>query len=175
MESIKSLVPNKSVSKVGNIVATSLTQTNHSLFSDFIAIICIVIFLFCIMFLINYFKLTSKTGPELKIGKQYIIEGNQSMSTRKLALKKLRKNKCSSGNVEQLCKNVKEQGKNECIQYPCCNWIDLKDKKGKIKDSLCVKGSVTGPNMIKPNMKFDEFYYMNKKYKNKNVNSRYSK
>ena len=66
--------------------------------------------------------------------------------------------KCDESNKAKVCKNLTKRGLNKCSKYPCCAWVKYK------KGAKCVSGNETGPSIKSSMEKYDEYYYMGKKY-----------
>jgi len=68
---------------------------------------------------------------------------------------------CETDDLEKMCGNLSKGGKVSCTGVNCCVWATNKN------GGSCVEGDELGP-MIKEDsnkMKYDEYYYLNKKYK----------
>lgn len=134
-----------SVNLVEKTIVKSITQKNHTLKGDLIAILVIVVtLLFCVK-LYNY--LTKVT------------EGNKLMDKAK---ENYVKRKCDGLDKKKICSKMTKKGKKkECIQYPCCVWSKYKS------GSKCESGSATGPAIRISDNKVEEYYYMGKKFQGK--------
>lgn len=68
---------------------------------------------------------------------------------------------CESDDLENLCKRLSKGKQKSCNTVNCCVWAENKN------GGACVEGDELGP-MIKADkdkLKYDEYYYLNKKFK----------
>ena len=141
--SFKPLV--SSVNFVEKTIVKSITQKNHTLKGDLIAILVIVLTL---LFSVKVYNYLTK-----------ITEGNELINKSK---KNYVEKKCNETDIKKVCSDITKKGKKkECIQYPCCVWSKYKSV------SKCEPGSATGPTIRISDNKVEEYYYMGKKLKGK--------
>lgn len=137
-KSISPLV--KSIQQVQTTVVKSITQKNHTLKGDLIAIIIIILTIFLLQQLYYYIKKNEGMTLMDKSEKQYI------------------ENECSKINKQKVCNALTKRGLKKCSKYPCCAWVKYE------KGARCVRGDDSGPYIQSSVDKFDEYYYLGKKY-----------
>ena len=131
----------KSIQQVQTTVVKSITQKNHTLKGDLIAILIIILTIFLLQQLYYYIKKNEGMSLMDKSEKQYI------------------ENECSKSDKQKVCNALTKRGLKKCSKYPCCAWVNYK------KGAKCVRGSFSGPYIQSSVDKYDEYYYLGKKYK----------
>tara|TARA_B100001059_G_scaffold236825_1_gene291067 strand:- start:17855 stop:18322 length:468 start_codon:yes stop_codon:yes gene_type:complete len=144
--------------EVLNQASQTISNTKNFIFGNVAIIFALSLLLMALVIIFTVLDISFKEN-DMITSDVYILEGNTN-------LKKYRKEKCTSdvNEVEKLCekKGVGELAKKKCMKYECCIWPEYKDKKNKPR---CVAGDKTGPSISTSKLGYDEFYYMNKKYK----------
>ena len=146
--------------EVLNQASQTISNTKNFIFENVVIIFAISLFLMALVIIFNILDISFKEN-EMITSDVYVLEGNTTLDQH-------RKKKCGGdvNELDKLCekRGVGELAKKKCMKYECCIWPEYKDKKNKDKPK-CVAGDKTGPSISLPNLGYDEFYYMNKKYK----------
>jgi hypothetical protein len=68
---------------------------------------------------------------------------------------------CKDDDLEKMCKGLGHGKQKSCNTVQCCVWAENKN------GGACVEGDNMGPMIKEDNnkMKYDEYYYLNKKFK----------
>jgi len=68
---------------------------------------------------------------------------------------------CKNDNLDEVCSNLGKGKQSGCNVVKCCVWAKNKNTEE------CIQGDESGPmfKQDKDTMKYDEYYYLNKKYK----------
>lgn len=68
---------------------------------------------------------------------------------------------CKNDNLHEVCSNLGKGKQSGCNVVKCCVWAKNKNTEE------CIQGDESGPmfKQDKDTMKYDEYYYLNKKYK----------
>ncbi|RZD41851.1 MAG: hypothetical protein CXT73_04215 [Methanobacteriota archaeon] len=122
--------------------------------------IYVVIWILCMIILIQAvfnirIKDDKKKGKKGEKVTAVIIENMKSSQ------KKVTKNICNGKEIPKACAKIGKSGLKACNTLECCVWT--KSKSG----NFCVEGDKDGPelNQDHKGKKFEEYYYLNKKYK----------
>lgn len=142
-KTIKPLI--NSVQNIQTTVVKSVVQKNHSLKGDLIVILIILATIVILQQLYYFYK------------NSYVIEGQSNLLDK--SEKQYIENKCNETNKSKVCNELTKRGLKQCSKYHCCAWVKYK------KGAKCVTGNETGPIISSAENKFDEYYYMGKKYK----------
>ena len=142
----KSITPViNSVQKIQTTVVKSIVQKNHSLKGDIIVIFLIIASIIILQKLYYFYKTNN------------VIEGQTNLIDK--SEKQYIERQCDKSNKSKVCNALTSRGLKKCSKYHCCAWVKYK------KGAKCVAGNESGPIINSADNKFDEYYYMGKKYK----------
>ena len=142
----KTIIPIiKSMGNIQTTVVKSIVQKNHSLKGDLIVILIIIASIVILQQLFYFYNNT------------YIIEGQSNLLDK--SEQKYIKRKCNETNKSKVCNALTSRGVKKCSKFHCCAWVKYE------KGAKCVHGNETGPMINSSKNKFDEYYYLGKKYK----------
>lgn len=122
--------------------------------------IYIVVWFLCIMILLQAI-LGIKIVDDKKKDKDAEKVATRVIESMKSSNKKVTKSICDGNNIAKACAKIGKSGLKACNTLDCCVWA--KSKTGK----FCVEGDSDGPelNQDHKGKLFEEYYYLNKKYK----------